>query len=167
MNITGVVNNLFYKYINFFLSIGYFGEFVAFFITLALIYKNHIYSIIYIIVFLLNASINQYLKAYIKEDRPKKPVKFLDSDNFSQHSFGMPSGHSQNTFFSIMYAYLVTRRFIPWILFLLVVGIITIYERYKYRNHTISQLFTGAILGSTIAYLTYSFTTFLIQHYIK
>lgn len=167
MKVSAIINSLFYKYINFFFSIGYFGEFVAFFITLALIYKSHIYSIVYIIVFLLNALLNNYLKAYIKEDRPKKPVKFLDSDNFSQRSFGMPSGHSQNTFFSIIYAYLVTRRFIPWTLLLLVIGIIAMYERYKYRNHTISQLFTGAILGSLIAYLTYSFTTFLIQHYTK
>ena len=73
----------------------------------------------------------------------------------------MPSGHAQLTFFSICYAYLVTNTFIPWILFLLIVGVIVIYERFLFKNHTLYQLISGAVIGIFIAYLSYTIITYI------
>ena len=164
MDVYKFVTEYSYKYTDFFYSIGYFGEFISFVITCALIYNHSIYLICYIIVFLLNTLINKYLKQFFHQYRPNKPVKFLDSDQFSKKKYGMPSGHSQNTFFSIIYTYLVTRRFIPWTLLLFIIGCIVVYERYKYRNHTINQLIAGIVVGIFMAYLTYNIATFIMKH---
>lgn len=75
----------------------------------------------------------------------------------------MPSGHSQLTFFSIVYTYLVTNKFIPWTLLLLIIGCMTMYERYIFRNHTMLQLVSGAVLGSFIAYFSYSLANIFMQ----
>jgi membrane-associated phospholipid phosphatase len=151
-----LIKGIFSNYIDFFYSIGYFGEYITFLITCAVIFNKHIYLIFYIIFFLLNKIINQILKNYFKQPRPDRPVKFLESDNFSKRKFGMPSGHSQLSFFSIFFAYLVTNKFFPWILLLLLVGFIVIYERLLFRNHTLYQLISGAIIGAVIAYLSYN-----------
>jgi membrane-associated phospholipid phosphatase len=147
---------IFLNYNSFFYSLGYFGEYITFLITCALIFNQHIYFIVYIIVFIINRLVNYYLKQFFKQSRPKNPKKFLDDDQFSKKKYGMPSGHSQLTFFSVIYAYLVTNKFYPWILLLLSIGAIVIYERFVFRNHTLLQLISGAVIGSIIAYLTYS-----------
>jgi len=163
LDFSNIFNTLGKTYVDFFYVLGYFGHFFIFFITCGLIYHDYAYFIIFIIMFILNKLLNEYLKNTFRQYRPSNPIKFLNSEILSKKNFGMPSGHTQIAFFSILYAYLVTRRFIPWILLLLVIGLIVIYERYKYRNHTLNQLFAGAIIGSLLAYLTYSFTTFLIR----
>jgi membrane-associated phospholipid phosphatase len=150
------LSGIFSNYDSFLYSLGYFGEYITFLITCALIFNQHVYFIVYIIVFIINRLINNYLKQIFKQDRPKNPKKFLDDDQFSKKKYGMPSGHSQLTFFSVMYAYLVTNKFYPWILLLLSIAIIVIYERLAFRNHTLAQLISGALVGSIIAYLSYS-----------
>lgn len=163
---SSIISGIFSNYVDFFYSLGYFGEYITFFITCALIFNKHIYFIVYIIIFILNKILNQYLKNWFKGSRPINPKKFLDTDNFSKTKYGMPSGHSQLTFFSIVYAYLVSNKFIPWALLLLVIGFIVIYERYVYRNHTMFQLISGAALGSFIAYFSY-FTANIVAQKIK
>jgi len=150
------IRDIFSNYIDFIYGIGYFGEYITFIITICLIYNYKIYLIIYIFMFIFNKTINEYLKNYFKQSRPSNPKKYLESDKFSKKKFGMPSGHSQLVFFSILYSYLVTHSIIPWVLGLLIIGLIVIYERYIFKNHTINQLISGALLGSFIAYLTIS-----------
>jgi membrane-associated phospholipid phosphatase len=159
-----IFKGIFSNYIDFFYSIGYFGEYITFLITCFLIFNEHIYLFFYIILFFLNRIINQNLKDYFKELRPNNPKKFLETDIFSKKKYGMPSGHSQLTFFSIFYAYLVTNKFIPWILLLLIVGIIVLYERFVFKNHTIYQLISGAGIGIFIAYLSYTTITYILNH---
>ena len=151
-----ILSGIFSNYDNFFYSLGYFGEYITFLITCALIFNQYIYFIVYIIVLIINRLINNYLKQFFKQDRPKNPKKFLDDDQFSKKKYGMPSGHTQLTFFSVMYAYLVTNKFYPWILLLFSIAMIVIYERFVFKNHTLTQLISGALIGSIIAYLTYS-----------
>jgi len=158
-----LLKGIFSNYMDFFYSIGYFGEYITFIITCILIFNKHVYFGFYILFFILNRIINQYLKNYFKEPRPNKPIKFLDSDNFSKKKFGFPSGHSQLTFFSIFYTYLVTNKFIPWTLLLLFIGIIVIYERLIYKNHTINQLIAGALIGSILAFISYSILKNIIK----
>jgi membrane-associated phospholipid phosphatase len=153
---SNLLSGIFYNYIDFIYAIGYFGEYITFLITCALIFNQHIYFIFYIIFFILNRVINQYVKQIFKGERPKHPVKFLESDQFTKKKFGMPSGHSQLTFFSIVYGYLVINQFIPWTLLLLIIGFIVMYERYIFRNHTINQLIYGSLFGSAIGLLCYS-----------
>lgn len=152
--------NFLHDFKDYIYSIGYFSEFTTFIITSCLIFRQHIYFIFYVIMVLLSKLINQILKKIIKDPRPNKPIKFLESEKFGGKNFGMPSGHSQFVFFTTVYNYLVIKQFIPWTLLLLVIGLITIYERYIFKNHTLSQLIVGAFVGGLLAYLTYYLATY-------
>jgi membrane-associated phospholipid phosphatase len=143
------------KYFEFFYAVGFFSEIITFLIVICLVYKDFYHLFFYIIGFIFNSSLNVFLKNIIKQPRPKEPIKFLNSEHFSNKiiTYGMPSGHSQNVFFSIVYLYFSIPQFIPWVLFTLIIGLITIYERWHFHNHTIRQLFAGALIGSFVAYL--------------
>lgn len=148
------VSDIFGNIINFFYGIGYFGEYITFLFTLFLIYYQTYNLVFYIVLFILNKYINEYLKDYFKEFRPANPKKFLDDDNFSKRKYGMPSGHTQLSFFSLTYSYLSTNRIDTTILFMLITCLIVIYERFVFHNHTLFQLICGAITGIIIAYLS-------------
>ena len=135
-------------------AIGYFNEHIVFLITISLLIKQYVYLFFYIIFFLLTTKLNKFLKKYFHEYRPNNPIKFLNSENFSKKIYGMPSNHTTLVFFSIVYLYLIIHKIFPWILLLIIISILTIYERYIFHNHTLKQLFVGAFLGSFIAYLS-------------
>jgi membrane-associated phospholipid phosphatase len=63
----------------------------------------------------------------------------------------MPSGHAQQTAYSLLFSYLITGRFLYESSFLF---LLTIFQRYVYKNHTVPQLLIGGILGGIIAYIT-------------
>ena len=146
--------DIFSNYEDFFYSIGYFGEYITFIIACALLFNKYVYFVFYVVLFILNRVLNQFLKKLFKQPRPSNGKKFLDSDVFSKKKFGMPSGHSQLVFYTIAYSYLVNRQLIPWTLLLLVIGLIVIYERYLFKNHTMMQLISGAGVGILTAYIT-------------
>lgn len=140
---------------DFLFSLGFFSELFVMIIVLALIYKNTNNTLFYLIFIFLNGYINRFLKAIIKQDRPSNPIKFLNSEHFTKgHAYGMPSGHSQNVFFSITYLYLTVKQWYPWTLVALVIGLLMLFERWYFHNHTIAQLLAGAAVGSTLAYMT-------------
>jgi membrane-associated phospholipid phosphatase len=149
--------NILETWISLFYGIGYFGDTIAFFITSLSTLNQPIFFIFYILFAYLNILLNDFITNQIKQKNPKNPIKFLASDTFSKHRYGMPSIHSQNMFFSIMYCYLVTKKF----LLLLIIGLIVLYERYVFRDHTMKQLIYGALLGSIIGYLSYLFVKFI------
>jgi len=141
------LNNLFY-------AIGYFGDTISFFIICILIFNKFIFFIYYIIFFIINICINNFLTNQIKQKNPSHPIKFLESDTFSKKRYGMPSFHTQNIFFSIGYVFFILNNFI-WRLVLLLIGIAVIYERYVFRDHTMEQLLYGSILGLLLGYISY------------
>ena len=146
--------NIFSNYNDFLYSIGYFSQYSSFIITCALIFNSPVYLFFYIILLVLTRIFNNLLKDYFKQDRPGNPKKYLYSDKFGKTKYGMPSGHTQLTFFSMMYYYMVSGRFIPWTLLLLIMGVLTIYQRYAFNNHTMYQLVLGAGIGIITAYLS-------------
>ena len=47
---------------------------------------------------------NGSLKSLIKQPRPQKQIEFLDHNNLKGiNEYGMPSGHAQMSFYSIVY----------------------------------------------------------------
>lgn len=139
-------------------AIGYFSEIIIIVISILLL-RTNIYSVLfYIIGIIFSLFVNQTLKRLIKELRPSGPVKFLNSDKFDNKAtiYGMPSGHSQHLFFSTMYLYLTISNFYPWVLVTCsIIGILTMIERYYFRNHTIRQLVVGAVVGVVVAYVVW------------
>jgi membrane-associated phospholipid phosphatase len=65
----------------------------------------------------------------------------------------MPSGHAQNAIFQSLILCHQLNNIYSYI-FSLIVCIITFYQRYKYRRHTLSQLFFGGLTGLLFGYFS-------------
>jgi hypothetical protein len=150
--IKGVIE-LYDHFVDFFWGVGYFGWQIS---TVYAMYVSLIFSwihfITFVLVFVLSGWVNHaVLKDYINDPRPLDSAPFLSSEHFKKRVNGMPSGHAQQTAFSLTFAYLLTgRRFYEsWMLFL-----VTVLQRYVYKNHTLPQLAVGGVLGFAIAHLT-------------
>lgn len=148
------LSRLFKGFQQLFYGIGYFAEYIAFIVVIILLYYKTNYLIFFVILYFINRLLNDNIKNIIRGKRPDNPIKYLDIDQFGKTKFGMPSGHSQLTFFSIIFAYLILQKINGLLLFLLFTGIMSIIQRYIYRNHTLLQLFSGALFGGFIAYIS-------------
>jgi len=158
---------LFDKISSFLFALGYFSEIILLImISIILYYESPFDTIIFIIGFLSCGFLNGLLKKMIKDPRPKKPDKFLASEQFnnSKTVYGLPSGHSQNVFYAITYLYLVTKTFIPWDALFLSISALMFYERLKFHNHTILQLIAGAAVGIIFAYGIFNIRNYIIQN---
>lgn len=121
----------------------------------------------YLLYFVVGSFLNYYLilllKSIIKEPRPSNPILFIEDDIYKGAIlYGMPSGHAQIAFFSTTFLYLTKRPFALVVLSLFV-GILTIYQRFKFRRHTAEQLAVGTIIGSSFSYLVYCVSTNFLQ----
>ena len=141
------------QFVYLFWALGYFGwhlsMFYAIYVSLTI---SSAYFVIYMLVFLFTGFINNVvLKKYIHSPRPLDSRPFLAAEHYRKHINGMPSGHAQQTAFSLTYAYLLTHEYLgaSWALFL-----ITILQRYVFKNHTLMQLAVGSVLGVASAYIT-------------
>jgi membrane-associated phospholipid phosphatase len=121
----------------------------------------------YLVFFTLNYYLNGTLKNVIKQPRPKesKSINTLDT-NHGSHEYGMPSGHAQWVFFNTTYLYLVKKN-IYLLMIDLFISALTLYQRYKYKRHTIEQLVVGSLVGTVAAcvsvYLTYAIIKILFR----
>lgn len=140
-------------------TIGTTAPYSLFIISIFLLRNLKNYLFFYILGFGLNNLLNIVLKLLIKEPRPKDDKKFLEfiGNRIGYDKYGMPSGHAQNCFFSLVYVTLVLNQ--PLItLFYVGISFICIVQRYEYKNHTLIQLFAGSIVGMLFAYLIYFFS---------
>jgi membrane-associated phospholipid phosphatase len=144
------------------LLLDYFGlvaPLVLLLISTFLLQNKVKYLQVYIVGFILNNILNAILKYAIKEPRPSKDTRILEiaisnQKRFGFDHYGMPSGHAQNCGFSLAFITLVLNN--PFITGLyLVITSISLYQRYKYFNHTILQLIIGLIVGLIMGYLAY------------
>ena len=102
----------------------------------------------------INIWCNEKLKNKIKQPRPKNSIKINDQDVINSASYGMPSGHAQIAMTNLVFLSLATRN----ILVMLIASLqtlLTLYQRYIFKMHTINQLIAGSILGGISGYLLY------------
>jgi hypothetical protein len=141
-------------------SIGLFGPFIMFFITIYYISNQTIYLWVFIIGSVCNHYINCILKEFIKQPRPTNQIDFMgEAENLFKRPqmYGMPSGHMQILCFSIAYLWSLYQTYTIYLVSF-VIFIITFYQRWKYRRHTIEQLIWGSITGGVLGYYSYYFT---------
>jgi len=144
--------------------IGYYGPIILGILTLFLLYSTKTYLIFYVVGFLLNIVVNNILKQIIKQPRPKGDLDIFDPSkkhNYSHNPvqiYGMPSGHSQMVLFSTTYIYLVLKN-IPLTLFYVLLTLNTIFQRIRYKNHTVMQVIVGSLVGALVAYVAYKYAT--------
>jgi len=139
--------------------LGLMAPIFLFIISIFLLQNKMKYLQVYIIGSILNNILNAILKYAIKEPRPTKESRILEIAiaNYKRVSFdkyGMPSSHAQNCGFNLVFITLVLNNSIITGLYL-VICFISLYQRYKYSNHTILQLIIGFIVGLGFGYMIY------------
>jgi membrane-associated phospholipid phosphatase len=112
----------------------------------------------YVYGFFLNAILNFILKGLIQEPRPnedaklfnialKHSIRFKFTNGYPHDIFGMPSGHTQSIFFSIIFVYLALKDKKTIIIVYLFIGLITMFQRVLFKQHTVLQVVAGAMVG--------------------
>jgi len=139
--------------------IGYFGPQLLFFVTLFLIRTKPTFLFWYIVGYLLNIGVNIVLKLCIQEPRPSEDLALFNislthGKRIGFDQYGMPSGHAQQVFYSALFiAWLLKNPWITMLYFLISTG--TAIQRVQYKNHTISQVIWGSIVGAIIGTIFY------------
>lgn len=143
----------------FFDGIGFYGPILVIGVICIALYKQQKYMWIYVIFIFVNNYINRGLKLIILENRPSKPIPFSRYENYKHaEMYGMPSGHASAIGFSIIYLLLV-KGYSSWVICCMFIGILTMYQRWKYRRHTAEQVMIGVITGSIFGWLVYTVAT--------
>jgi membrane-associated phospholipid phosphatase len=154
MNFLNGIFELFEQLSDLFWAVGYFSWQIATVYAIYVVYTYDFnYSILFLILFLLSGYLNHVvLKEMIHSLRPPGEIKFLAFKKNKPRNNGMPSGHTQQTAFALTIAYLFTHKNL-----MLSIGLflLTVLQRYVFRNHTLSQLFAGGILGVVLGYISF------------
>jgi membrane-associated phospholipid phosphatase len=80
--------------------------------------------------------------------------------------FGMPSGHAQSVFFSTAFIYFALKN-VKISLFYLLISLNTLYQRVKYKNHSIGQVIIGSLVGSVIGYAFFKYAKHILKKELK
>ena len=143
--------------------IGFKGPIITTTLTFVSLLNRPPYLLSFVIGSVLNYYLILLLKVLIKEPRPSHPISFIEDDIYKGAVlYGMPSGHAQISFFSITFLYLTKRHFSLFLLSLFI-GCLTLYQRWKFRRHSVEQLAVGTVTGTSFAYFTYWMTTNYLQ----
>jgi len=137
-------------------GIGFFGPIILFISSLSKLMFLPAYLYVYLSLSVVNLLINRWLKITIQEQRPQGSRSFIGEQYERTEEFGMPSHHSQSVFFSLVFNYLARPNMFEFVMELFVC-ILTVLQRYKYKNHNWKQLIAGSVLGAMVAWIGASF----------
>jgi membrane-associated phospholipid phosphatase len=151
--------------------LGLYAPIILFIFTLLLLRNMYNYLTYFLFGFIINNALNIILKLLIKEPRPFKDNKAIEigivnGSRISFDKFGMPSGHSQNCAFFVIFITMVLNNPSITVIYSCIT-FISLFQRYLYNNHTLLQLFVGFIIGSFVGYMTYNFANIKIKGEIK
>jgi membrane-associated phospholipid phosphatase len=136
--------------------IGYFSGNIYFvmIIGIFLYYKYFFWTGIYILFYIINYGLILFLQNSIRDPRPTDGREFIKEEFHNSEAYGMPSGHTQTAFFSLVFFYMVTHS-ISWLIIMLFIAVCTIMQRLIYKKHFARQIILGSIIGSILGYSTY------------
>ena len=149
------------------ISFGEYGPIVLFFSSLFLLYDKSNLFFFYLLGFIINVFLNLILKGLFQQPRPKENVKLfnLAINNAKKSTFlngipfniyGMPSGHAQSAFYSLVFIYLALKNKNKNIIIVnILISLLTLYQRYYDKYHSIAQLFVESMVGSAFAFFIY------------
>ena len=145
--------------------IGYNGPIILFITSVVLLLSKKMIFVMYLTGYILNMGLNYLIKHLIQEPRPSKELHYFESDGsesnmnlktLGAHEFGMPSGHAQNVGFSVAFVWMALHNM--WITAAYTgLALNTMFQRVKYKNHTIMQVLVGGIVGSIFGYMCYKY----------
>jgi len=151
--------------------IGYFGPQILLFLSIFLLRNKSTFLYIYLLGMFLNSIVNYVLKGLIKEPRPSEDIHIFNTElNSSKINgrrlgfdrFGMPSGHSQSVFFSLIFIHLALKN-VRISAFYLFICLNTLYQRVSYKNHSIGQVIIGSLTGSMLAFAFFKYAKHILK----
>jgi membrane-associated phospholipid phosphatase len=151
--------------------VGFYGPWIQGIINITQLITQKYYLIGYLVFAYINIFTNKWLKIHYKEPRPSNkeesnlPIKIVDPDIFGMPNadiYGFPSGHAQQLVYSVFYLYFVKRSPLFLIAGLFLTGL-TVYQRWKFKRHSIKQLAYGSLIGAFIGYIGYFITSRAIK----
>ena len=158
---------------HFIYEFGQYGPIILFIYSICLLQKKENLTFYYGVGFFINAILNLIFKGIFQQPRPSEDKKlfetalkngkrFVFKNGMPHDMFGMPSGHSQSSFFSSIFVFLSLRNYNVLFIYLFI-SLLIMYQRVKYNYHTVLQVTVGAIVGSLFGYFVY----YLSQEQIK
>jgi hypothetical protein len=146
--------------------LGFYGPLLLIGLTLVILQTRQYYYYYYITGFVINMLVNSGLKLIIKEPRP-----VLDRElfNIMKHSsrganpdeYGMPSGHAQSVAFSSSFVFFLIQG-VPhlswWLVVFSILSLITMAQRVIKKDHSLTQVIVGAIVGSIVGFLAFAWS---------
>jgi membrane-associated phospholipid phosphatase len=151
--------------------LGFYGPWIQGIINVTQLITQKYYLIGYLVFAYINIFTNKWLKMHYKEPRPSNkeeselPIKIKDPDIFGMPNadiYGFPSGHAQQLVYSVFYLYFVKRSPLFLIAGLFLIGL-TVYQRCKFKRHSIKQLAYGSLIGAFVGYIGYFITSRVIK----
>ena len=141
--------------------VGFSGPTILQWVNIVFILNNPKYIIFYIFfVFFVMGWINKLLKHNIKENRPVG-YNIIDT-NYDKKKYyegeekhGMPSGHAQLNAFITVFVWFITKN-MYLLYFNLIISLITLFQRWKFKRHSISQLVAGTAVGGSLGWGIYN-----------
>jgi membrane-associated phospholipid phosphatase len=135
--------------------ISFFSSEILFLASFSLLFQTQqgFLVIVYILGYIFAWFSSRFVRNYIIQQlRPRNNIPFsFDKQTIYTDKYGMPSGHAVKCFYSTTFMYLIfANHWIP--LVLLIISLLTLEQRYRYHNHTLSQLFVGTLYGSGVAF---------------
>jgi membrane-associated phospholipid phosphatase len=144
---------------------GFYSFFVVSGIIFFTFYRRVALLFVYFIGFLVNFYTNHWLKTWIQDPRPENPIPMLSVDDPKMYvgaeKYGFPSGHAQLVFYAITFLYYANKKITRSWIVCLFIGLLTIYQRLKYRRHTMEQLLAGTLIGIITGWITMTVYTIL------
>jgi membrane-associated phospholipid phosphatase len=146
--------------------LGFYSPYILFFLSLIVIKKRNVFFYYYVGGFLLNYVLNVTLKGFLKHPRPDSNVELLnimrqDGRPVHPQMYGMPSGHAQESFYSLLFVYELLLKGTTqkenkyWIIVFALLCIITVFQRVMTKKHTIMQIGVGMIVGGMVGIIFY------------
>jgi len=147
-----------------------YGNKVLFLLTIVFLYNKKTYLVFYVVGAVLNYILNSILKLIFRQPRPNENMKLFQLEMNQRESidwkeyerFGMPSGHSQETAFSLIYIIMVLQNTKITALYLIIM-LFTMFQRIYTKKHFFTQVLVGGTIGLCTGYLCY----YLAYKYIK
>lgn len=143
--------------------IGFYGPVLLGVLDMMYLWIHRYYVTAFVSGYIGTFLLNGILKHLIREPRPADQLHINGHDQMLHADrFGMPSGHAQMTGYAVTFLYLVINS--PFAIVVAVfIGSLTIFQRYKYRRHTATQLVIGLLIGSITATVFYELTKYRLE----
>jgi len=143
--------------------IGINGSIITFIITCIAIYPSIFYIIAFIVGWGVNYQINKILKNIFKEPRPVeiKPSNSFHERDIIKETWGFPSGHAQIIIYAFIFLLLLKPKKIKIIILLVIILFISIFQRYIYNKHTVTQLIAGLFIGTIFTFFYFLLITLM------